>query len=128
MDINTCSCGKQCSYTCYDGYINITYDVSNITYHQTKILVYYKYKYQNELNTTLNTYYPINNTLMVWYQLNNPNDYDFNLKDNEGWYVAFYFMVALSILTLVIWAPIEITHMCRKSGMINDIEMNIKPT
>jgi len=131
---DVCGCGKNCRYTCYDGYIDITYYVetstnSTSTFNQTGIKVYDDYKHREEVLLLLDRNYPINTTIPILYQKGNPGDYDFRFKDDQGWYIAFFFMVALSLLILVIWGPIELLHFCRKRGAelnSHDTEMAVR--
>lgn len=127
IETTTCKCGKHCSRTCYYGYINIAWVVDNATYTDKDLQVYSSYQYEENVRNDLNTYYPINGTIPIWYQIHDPADYDFHLKRDQDYYIAFFAMVTISLLVLVIWGGIEIIHLCKKHDVIGDIEMAVRP-
>jgi hypothetical protein len=109
---------KTCYRPCYDGSINIKYQVVEISYNAS-ILVYGDHYDQKDVVKDLDTNYPIGIYITCYYDSRDPNDVRLNLQDSSSTLITFWILVVICGVLCVAWGVFEgIHHFMKKKGYI----------
>lgn len=109
---NVCSasCGcysgkpcQKCYYTCYDGYISITYNVSTNESYTETIKVESGKNYIYTVENDLNKYYPLGKKIACYYNKNDPAHAKLRLADTLIFLGFFIVFCCLGGIIMVAW-------------------------
>jgi len=94
-----------CYKDCYYGYVNLT--IVNVVYDVFKYVI--RYDHEHTVINYLNEHFPIGSSTKCYYDKDKHFDISFDLKDEEGPYVAGLVFCLLAALFLVAWGIFELT-------------------
>jgi hypothetical protein len=106
---NDNSCTTVCStcfYTCYDGYIDVSYsdNLNNLT------ASFEIYSYQDSSSVVLddlNANYPRNTNITCYYNTRNPSDVRLTESNPKAYEITAFVMAGICVTTVIVWLIIE---------------------
>lgn len=96
-----------CYYDCYNGYIDTTYNVDNISYTHT-FRVISGDDSRNDVVNDLNKNYPIGTHIRCYYQEDDPIDIKRELIKIHIFHIFFILFCVLGGTTLLVWGIVEL--------------------